>query len=329
MTPIESIPLLVISCDRYADLWRPFFTIFLRQWPACPFRIHLGTNHLSYDDPRVQTIRVGDDLSWASGVSSMLDALGSEHVILFLEDFLIQQPVDDAAIRRLVEIALQERERVATIRFSPLPVRDQIAMSAVPSHSEVGVVAPRTPYRVSAQPAIWRTDVLRRFLVPGFSPWEFEEVGSKMSQSMPEQFLGPFRASIVYDHGVEKGKWKAAGLRICRELGVDVDLDARGAFSDDELRAHDQSGVRPNEIGSLRTQAVALLADGNRREGWRAAAAYARTGNRLRAAAIAFLGVLGPHAVRLAERRLVERKIRAARQRFDARAAARDRGASA
>jgi hypothetical protein len=313
-----SIPLLVISCDRYADVWQPFFTIFFRQWPACPFAVHLGTNHATYPDPRVRMIHVGDDRSWASGVRSMLDALGTEHVLIFLEDFLIEEPVDDAMVRRLAAIAVAEKERVASVRLSPLPPPSRVPEAPLPQYPELGIVAPRTPYRVSAQPAIWRTDVLRRLLVPGFSAWQFEEIGTQMSEQMREEFWGPFRPSVIYDHGIEKGKWKPEGLRICRELGVPVDLAARPAFTDEELRAHMQAGERPSAIAALKASAIDSFRERRRSDGLRSIARYLRAGGSGREAfAIGALGLLGPRAVRLGERWNVRRKVRSVRRRFE------------
>jgi len=38
------IAVLVVSCDKYADLWPPFFQLFLRFWPECPFSVYLISN---------------------------------------------------------------------------------------------------------------------------------------------------------------------------------------------------------------------------------------------------------------------------------------------
>jgi len=303
-------PLLVISCDRYSDLWRPFFTLFFRQWPNCPFPVFLGTNHLVYSDDRVKTITIGEDLSWATGVTSMIDRLESERVVIFLEDFLIQRPVDDAMVRRLYEIACKE-ERVACIRLSPLPPPSRLPDVAVPGYPELGIVEPGTPYRVSAQPAIWRTDVLRKFLIPGFTAWQFEEIGTQLSEKGSDQFWGPFRPAVVYDHGVEKGKWKPEGLRICREAGVSVDLNARGAFAEAELASFVDRGKHANEIYGLKSRAIRAFRSGRRGAGIRAALQYFRSGgNLLHTLAVAAFGVAGPRAIASLERWHLARKIR-------------------
>ena len=37
--------ILVASCDRYSDLWGPFFGVLAKRWPDCPLPIYLGMNH--------------------------------------------------------------------------------------------------------------------------------------------------------------------------------------------------------------------------------------------------------------------------------------------
>ena len=173
---------------------------------------------------------------------------------------------------------------------------------------------------MSAQPAIWNTAILRRFLVPGFSPWHFEQLGSQMSDDMREEFWGPFRATIVYEHGVEKGKWKPEGLRICREAGVEIDLNARPAFSEAEFAAHAASGVEANAAYALKAQAVASFRQGRRGAGMRNARAVARAGgSAVTAMAVSAFGILGPSALTALERWNVRGKVRRLRRDFERR----------
>jgi hypothetical protein len=320
MSAPSEVPILVISCDRYADVWKPFFEIFFRRWPECPYPVYLGTNSGRYDDPRVTTIDVGADLSWASGVQSMLDRLGSEHVALFLEDFLILKPVDGVTIANFLDIA--RRERVASIRLSPLPPPSKLPSRAVPTHPQLGIVEPGTGYRVSVQPAIWRVDALRRYLVPGFSPWQFEEIGSRLSDYTDDVFWGPFQPAVVYEHAIEKGRWKQAGLAICRDAGVAVDLGARPAFAAGELEELSRSRSAADRLPSMKREMVDAFLGGDRR----LALSIAREVLRRRpmwpeAFLIVAVGLLGRGPMRLLDRMQLAMKVRRSRWEFQRRTA--------
>jgi hypothetical protein len=262
-----SIPILVISCDAYSDVWRPFFSIFWKRWPDCPYPVYLGSNYKIYPDERVKCITVGDDISWASGVQAMLDQLRCEYVILFLEDFLIKEPVDTAAVSRLVRIAREEQ--VGCLRVAPLPPPSLLPSCEVPGFPDLGIVDVATPYRVSTQIAVWRVATLRNLLVPGFSAWDFEHIGTQMSENMPDSFWGPFEATIVYDQSVEKGKWKPEGLAICKSANIEVDLGAREPFTEEELQAHYRSNELLNNLFQIKQRAMLQFRNKRRIKGLR------------------------------------------------------------
>lgn len=307
------VPLLVISCDKYSDVWKPFFHVFRSRWPNCPFPLYLGTNHLTCEEPGVTTINVGDDKDWASGVIKMLEQLNASHVIVFLEDFLLIEPVDTNAVLRLVRIA-QDRS-VACLRLSPLPPPTPLPERLVPSFDDIGIVEKDTPYLIATQPAIWRKDFLLKLLVPGFSAWEFEHMGSTMCEFMDEQVWGPLVPYIVYEQGVEKGKWKQTALDICRSAGAQVDLAARSAFSNAELERHFSSGEASAGIHGLKMDAMRAYLYGRRMEGTRRIFSYlGRKPTSMQGWAILAFGLLGAGALQRLRKRHLDSKIEQARR---------------
>jgi hypothetical protein len=306
---MSDLPVLVISCDRYADLWRPFFQLFWRRWPDCPGPVYLGSNFETYDDPRVRTLCAGRDVTWAASVSTMLDQIAAEYVIVMLEDFLLMRTVHTARIKRLAGIAVAEQ--VGCLRlYSIFPPERTVA-----GYAELGSFAPGDNYRVTAQAAIWRVDTLRKFLVPGFSAWDFELVGSQMSEFMPDRIWCVREPALVYDHGVEKGRWRPQGLEICREAGIEVDSSKRGAFTVSELQQQEQAGVASAELAERKTQAIWRFREGRRGAGmadvlW----CLRRRPASLQLWAIAAAGCLGPRSIaRLQRLHLWARVARATR----------------
>lgn len=301
---MAELPVLVVSCDRYRDLWRPFFELFWRRWPDCPGPVFLGSNFERYDDPRVETLRVGADVNWAAGVTSMLDRIGGEYVIVMLEDFLLMERVDNARIERLAEIAASERLGCLRL-YSIFPPE-----TVVVQYPELGSFAPGEKWRITAQAAIWRVETLRRLLVPGFTAWDFELLGSQMSDYMPDRIWGVMQPVLVYDQAVEKGRWRPQGLAICEAAGIGVDLEKRGAFSMAELEQHEQSGMASAEFAARKTQAVAHLRQGRRAAGLRDLRwCLTRQPTSAQLWAIAAAGLIGPAALSLLQRMHVRVKV--------------------
>lgn len=258
-------PILVISCDKYSDLWEPFFSIFWKQWPDCPARVFLGTNHKTYADSRVTSIPVGDDISWTSGVQKMLDHIDSEYVIIFLEDFLINHPVDNGELIRMVQIAKEKQLGcLRLVAHLPLALFPTEPIAEFPG---LGVIKAGEPYRVTAQVAIWRIATLRKLLVPGLSAWEFEDLGAQISSEFTDLFWGTYKSVIVYEQCVEKGRWKPEGLEICKQAGIQIDFKSRQAFSLKELQDYYLNGQNCSERYSNKIQAVSEFNKGNRIKG--------------------------------------------------------------
>ena len=308
---MRSLPVLVVSCDRYADLWPPFFELFWRHWPDCRGPVYLGTNFQPYDDPRVSVLNVGKDVSWATSVGRMLDQIESDYLIVMLEDFLLTERVNNARIERLAHLAVAEG--VGCLRlYSILPPERRLQ-----KYPELGWFAPGDPYRITAQAAVWRKGTLRKLLVPGFSPWDFELTGSQMSDRMPDPIWGVMEPAIVYEQSVEKGKWRPQGLAICRAAGITPDLARRGAFSEHELHEHEESGRPAARFAARKNDAIRNFRQGRRSEGLRDLLSCLRhTPASPQLWAIGVAGMLGPRPITWLHRLHVHGKIVRARRAY-------------
>jgi hypothetical protein len=234
----------------------------------------------------------------------MLDRLSDLHpaadyVMLFLEDFFMKSRVDTP---RVVELARVARQRgVGCLRLaSGLPLAFP-PLNELPDMPGVGTIGHGEPYRVTLQVAIWRIGTLRRLLIPGLSAWEFEQVGTHMSEGLEDEFLGVIRPAIEYCQAVEKGKWKQEGLAILREVGLDPGELSREVFSEAELESHYHRAREESAISGYRNAALCSFLVGRRLEGLRHIWRCFRFGNPTPADLIlGLVGSLGTVATRQA-----------------------------
>lgn len=219
---IKKAAVLVVSCDKYSDLWRPFFELFWRFWPDCPFSIYLLSNNKIEEFPNVTNIAVGEDKSWSDNVLLALDKISEDYIIMHLEDLFFYEKIDNKGVVELVDWSVSAN--VDYMRFNPNPGPDK-------KHNElVGVVSKGSEYRTSTVMSLWRKDVLRDLLKPGESAWDFEIIGSSRSDKY-DGFYSAYESFLPTFNGVIKGKWFRSSVRKMKDLNVDIDLGKREVLS--------------------------------------------------------------------------------------------------
>jgi hypothetical protein len=227
---MESVAVLVCSCDKYRDVWAPFFTLYFRYWPDCPYPIYLLSNTVGFDDPRVSNLLVGDDRDWTSNLISALKQIPETTVMIFMEDYFLYRPVETEAVRQLA--SMMSVRKWGYLRLFPVPGADH-ATEAVAS-KPLGPLEFGAPYRVSLQLALWTKDLLASLLLPGESAWQLELVGSRRSDTLRQEFFSMVRDSLefvpisYFCTAVEKGRWVPGALRLLKSEGVEIDLSRRG-----------------------------------------------------------------------------------------------------
>ncbi|MBN1438427.1 MAG: hypothetical protein JW929_03375 [Anaerolineales bacterium] len=220
-----STAILVVSCDSYRDVWIPFFTLFFRYWEDCPYPVFLGSNFEGYPDKRVVALSVGEDRDWSSNLHRMLEGIPAEGILLLQEDFLFDRPIHTGRIESYIEYA--RSRRAACLRLMPIPGPDE----GCADQPDLGEIRKGAEYRVSLQAAWWRKECLAAVARDGESPWQFERLGSRRSDSIDAAFLS-LREGVdlpldYFTTAVVRGCWEPGAVELCRRENVPVDLRTR------------------------------------------------------------------------------------------------------
>jgi hypothetical protein len=226
---VRDIAILVVSCDKYSDLWSPFFLCLRKYWPDCPYSIYLGSNCKTSGIENVHSITVGPDVDYSSNLLSMLQQVPHPWVIFWVEDRFVSELVDTANIRRLIDIArCKDADYFKLLAEPPLPL---IAKS-----QELGEIPTRAKYRVSMTVALWKKSALMSMLRQGESAWDLEYQGAERSLALKGMFLGLgpkyFRAPLIpHIHIIIKGRVMRSALTFLTKEGLASVLLPRGLES--------------------------------------------------------------------------------------------------
>ncbi len=207
----RNIGLLVVSCDKYSDLWEPFFACMQKNWPDCPYEIYLLANYKNTDVKGVRTILIGEDLSWSDNVLTGLSKINEDYIIMFIDDLLIKEKVDTPAVKNLLSWMVKKDANY--LRLSPTPKPDKTY------NDLVGIVSPGTIYRASTVLSVWKKNTLCQLLVRGESAWDFEVFGTVRSDNY-NQFYSTHFSLIEVLNSVIKGKWQKSAIEFMQRSKI-------------------------------------------------------------------------------------------------------------
>jgi hypothetical protein len=206
------LAVVVLSCDKYNDLWAPFAHCFRRAWPDCPFAVYLFANQKRFEGGEdIRTVLSGEDRDWSSSVKACVRQLKEEYVLVLFDDVFLSRRVEPARLAPL--LGWLAHERPTYLRFRRVPRPDERVTAVIGRYQEA------TLYRTAVF-GIWRRTALDALLVAGESAWQFEYNSPSRAASDPS-FYGTYSANVLqYVHGVEKGKWVPAAHRWLSRQGA-------------------------------------------------------------------------------------------------------------
>lgn len=224
---MKDTSVLIYSCDKYADIWGPFFTLFFRYWD-CPYPVYVTAETEQCMLPEVMTINT-DAPTWTERVKAAVDQIDTKYVIGMCEDMFLRREVDQTTINNCL-LTMEEDDNIASFNFEK--EYDWVENNYI---FDFGRKPNGSIYRKTCQPTLWRRSVLSELLDVKQDAWEWE-----MSPT-PDQYdyyvwTGDERC-LVFEYGyhnhewfgVQKGKWVAHDvIPLFEKEGIHIDYSIRG-----------------------------------------------------------------------------------------------------
>ncbi|HVV51172.1 MAG TPA: hypothetical protein VHO06_16000 [Polyangia bacterium] len=235
------LTVVVNSTDSYEDCWAPFFTLFAKFWPACPFPILLNTERKDFSwpglDVRATRVALGDGGAsppWGECLLRCLDLVESELVLYLQEDYFLSARVDVERMGMVVRRMIQEEHG----HVSLTPFSNEMPWRPLPGDPILCAVDQNASFRINLQAGLWRTSTLRRHLRRHENPWQFEVWGTQRSHRVRESFLcvnpdaldrGEIAIVPYFPTGVVEGQWQEeAVIPLFQDHGIEIDFTRRG-----------------------------------------------------------------------------------------------------
>jgi hypothetical protein len=232
----NKVALLVLSCDKYADMWEPFFNFLRLNWPDCPYKIYLSTN---FKLPIIKDVHILNSnfiADWSTELKSTLNKIPEDNIILFLEDYFIRKVVKSPDLSYFVNNFIAQNAAYMRLGCFGSKYNEIWPYKISPFSKKIGVIDKNAKYLVCLQVALWRKSFLEELLVEGESPWLFEIEGSKRASEKHEDFLCVKEDRLKFDvHGpivylcgaITQGVLMQEAIRMARKNNFFIDLTKR------------------------------------------------------------------------------------------------------
>lgn len=175
--------MLVLSCDKYSDLWDDFFNLRDKFWSDCPYKWYVVTESKEYKREGVIVIKCGNELNWSGRYKYALNQISSSYVGVFLDDYFIKSKIDSNRIDSFLSFMIEHH--VSYLNLGDV-FRVSCNMKDKIYYSDHLIIIPKHwRYGVNTSAAIWNKEYLLNKLGDGdYSAWQFELDRCKEAESI-------------------------------------------------------------------------------------------------------------------------------------------------
>lgn len=241
----KDLTIIVCSCDKYDDLWYPYFEIFKNQWRGCKYPIILNTEtkKYSHEGLEIKCLQLykpeeAPNISWSERMIETLKYVDTEYVLVTLDDHFLISPVDSEKFEAALNI-MKTHKRISALSF----------IAYVPPNKKTkwidnfGRWSMNDYFRVNLDTAIWRKKALLRNLKPGENAWEFElNATERALWDFTEYYRYKQGAEPILDvsfhlrrgYGLIRGKWCWRNPELFEQFRIPMDFSIRGYMDKEE-----------------------------------------------------------------------------------------------
>jgi len=212
----SKVSFLIVSCDKYKDLWKPFFLTFFKFWSDCPYKIYLASNYSKFINEKVNNISFGDDKDYSNNLLTILNEIEEEWVILWFEDAFFTKHIDNSLIVNLINESVSKNINHLKLTVDyPLYYGDK--------NQNFGPIPRGVKYRSALGMALYHKSTLNKILIPGQSAWQLDKSDAVDEldiefHALNSNFRNKIPISII--NSVIKGKWYREAPAFLRKIGL-------------------------------------------------------------------------------------------------------------
>ena len=163
--------MLILSCDKFSDLWDGHVKLLEQNWPDRDMDTIIVTDkarQVTYDS--VSVFAAGDELEWSERLLKVIEAIKTDYVFLTLDDYYLVKRVNTQSIDKMLN--LMEVKNLDYIRLFKRPTKATRAEFS--DFKGVYQIDPGSKYSVNLYSGIWKKEFLKSCIGEPMNAWQFE-----------------------------------------------------------------------------------------------------------------------------------------------------------
>jgi hypothetical protein len=219
----QNVAVVICSSDNRLDILERVLPSLFKFWPDCPYPIYVGLNTKRELAPNIRTL-LAQPTEWRKECLEQIAQITESHVIVVLDDFLFQRPVDQRRIEMLVDVALHSD--ISYLRLVPLGkslLKRLDGLIRTRNREGIEVINEDRPFYSGLQIALWNRAHFMSLLQLQGTIWDFEHQ-KVLGVAHYVVTDGP---AVHYCHLVDKGRWLPYAQSLLTRAGLSTDLGAR------------------------------------------------------------------------------------------------------
>ena len=235
---MQDLTIFVSTCDKYSDLWDPFFYCFSKFFNYDGEPIVLTSELLPYSYRDLNIIVSPNNknyqVSWGTLTRSYLELVKTKYVLFMLDDFFLRRPVNMNRIKSNIN-AMNSNPDI--LYFSYSLVEDKSNLDS--EFDEFYLRSPKARYKLNTQPCLWRTEDLKKLILSTDNPWDWEDYGTRRLWYTNKKCYCAKAYDSIIDYGyrkdgmwaVRRGKWVVDEIKpFFESVDLNVDYSIRGVY---------------------------------------------------------------------------------------------------
>lgn len=167
----DKITFLILSCDKFSDLWEGHIKMYDMNWPDRDFDTYIVTDKKTDKSfPGIGVLAIDDQPEWTDRLKKALESVKTEYVFITLDDYFLIEKVNQERMTQIVDCLIQNQYDY--IRFFKRPIPATLnPIGTVPGLNDIDN---SIEYSVNLYSGIWKKVFLNYTLNTSLNAWRYE-----------------------------------------------------------------------------------------------------------------------------------------------------------